>query len=68
MIQRLAARFGRLNRNAEIFLDLRLPDELRQPLRAQLELKGRIILDRRRGNEAVFQFVIFFRGGHCKRW
>jgi hypothetical protein len=39
MVQRLAARLRRLQRNRQLLLRLRLPDKLRQPRRPQLQLK-----------------------------
>jgi hypothetical protein len=44
-----------------------LPDEFLQPLRPQLKLKRRIILDRSGGDEPVFQvrqIKIVFSGSH----
>ena len=55
MIQRLSARLRRLDRHRQILFDLGLPDEFHQPLRAQLQLKGGIVLDRRRRNQPFFR-------------
>jgi hypothetical protein len=41
-----------------------LPDEFLQPLRPQLKLKRRIILDRSGGDEPVFEIGIFSYGRH----
>ena len=68
VVERFAARFCGLNRYVEIFFDLVLADELDEPLRAELEFKGRIVLDRGSGDEAVFQIWIFLREWHCRRW
>ena len=67
MIKRLAARTGSFNGNREILLDLRLSNELIEPLRAELKLKRRIVLDRSRGNDAVFQVGIIFCECHWRR-
>jgi hypothetical protein len=67
MIQRLTPRFRCLNGNVKILFDLVLPDEFLQPLRPQLKLKRRIILDRSGGDEPVFQvrqIKIVFSGSH----
>jgi hypothetical protein len=66
VIKRLAARLGRLDGNVKILFYLVLADEFLQALRAELEFERRIVLNRRSGNEAVFEMQrgIIFRGGH----
>jgi len=67
VIHGLAARPRRLNRHRQILFDFSLSDELAQPLRAQLQLKRRIVLYRRRGDEAVravIQVRIVLRSSH----
>ena len=53
MVQRLAARARSLDRDREVLFDFGLSNELRKPLRPELQLKGRIVLNRRGGNQAV---------------
>ena len=53
VVQRLAARLGGLDGDFEVVFDLVLPDELAQPLRTQLQLEGRIVLQRHRRNDAL---------------
>ena len=53
VVERLAARLGRLDGDLEVVLDLVLPDELAQPLRTQLQLERRIVVDRRGRDDAV---------------
>src|SRR6202142_1211561 len=67
MIQRLAARFSGFNRNRKIFFNFRLPDELSQPLWPQLQLKRGVVLDRRRGNQAVLILRILRHVGNVSR-
>ena len=55
MIQRLAARLRRLERDGELLLGLGLPDELGQPLGPQLQLDGVIIIDVPRRNQPLGQ-------------
>jgi len=70
MIKRFAARFCRLYRDVKILFDLGLANEFLQTLGPKLELKRRIVLNRRSRDEAVFQVQreIVFGSGHCKRW
>ena len=59
VIERLAARLGRLDGDLEVVLDLVLPDEFAQPLRPQLEFKRRVVIDRRgRHNALAIQAVL----------
>ena len=53
VIERLAAIARRLQRNRQLLLGLALPDELIQPLRAQLQVQCEVILDGLSGNDAV---------------
>ena len=48
VIHRLAALFRRLDRDGEVFLDLRLPREVRQPAGAKRSLKLLLLLAQRR--------------------
>ena len=48
VVERLAARLGGLDGDLEVVFDLVLADELAQPLRPQLELKRRVVVQRRR--------------------
>jgi hypothetical protein len=57
MIHGLAARPRRLNRHRQIFFDFALPDKLAQPLRPQLQLKRRIVFNRRRRHQPVGAIV-----------
>ena len=57
----------RLDGDRQIFFDLVLADKLAQPLRPQLQLKRRIVLDRRGGDHALavqIQVGIFGKTGH----
>ena len=67
VIERLAARASRFNGHRKIFFHLGLSDELIELLRAQLEFKRGIILDRRRRDDAVFQVGIVLCESHCRR-
>ena len=51
VIERFAARLRGLDGDRQIFFYLGLSDELRQALRAQLQLERRIVLDRRGRNQ-----------------
>ena len=64
VIQRLASRPRRLNRDGQVFFDFGLTDELRQPLRPQLQLERRIVFDGRRRHESLLQVWDVFGGGH----
>jgi len=64
MIQRFAPRASRFNRHRQILLNLGLADEFVQALRPQLQLKRGIVLDRRGGDDAVFQVGIVLGEGH----
>ncbi len=59
MIQSFAARACSFNRDGQILFNFGLPDEFRQPLRTQLQLKRRIILNRRSRNNALAVFRNF---------
>src|SRR5437879_2314933 len=67
MIHGLPPRPRRLNRDRQVLLHLRLPNKLAQPLRTQLQLKRRVILNRSRRNQplpAVIQIRIIFCRSH----
>jgi hypothetical protein len=64
VVERFASGLGSLDGDVEILFDFVLADELLQALRAKLELKRRIVLDRGGGDEPVFQSGIVFGGGH----
>src|SRR5438067_8565748 len=64
MIQRFSAGAGGLNSNVQILFDFGLADELRQPPRAQLQFKRRVVLNRRRRDDPFLQVGIFFDRAH----
>ena len=55
VVERLAARLGGLDGYVKILFDFGLADEFLQALRPKLELKRGIVLNRRGGDEAVFE-------------
>ena len=70
VVERFAARLRRLNGDFQIFFDLVLSDELAQPLRTQLELERRVVIDRRRRNDALAIGKLSLSGdkGTMGRW
>ena len=63
MVQRLAARLGRLQRDRQLLFRLRLANELTQHPRPKLEFKGILLIGPRRGDEA---FEIGFSRRHLQ--
>src|SRR5262249_29970182 len=61
VVQRLATRLRRLNCYFQVVLNFVLANKLAQPLRAKLELKRRIVIDRRRRNNALVIGILFVR-------
>ena len=70
MIQRLAARLGRLQRDRKLLLGLGLPDELPQPPRPQLQLEILLFLSARSADQPFRRVVARDRhaGEKCSRW
>src|SRR5205085_718262 len=64
VVQRLAARARRFNGHAEIFFDLRLPDEFLQQARPQLQFKRSIVFHRHGGDDPLFYLWSWF-GAHA---
>ena len=67
VIERLAARAGGLDGYREVLFDLLLADELRQPPRAQLQLKRSVVLDDS-GRDDPLAIGIPARCGHLSGW
>ena len=53
MVESFASGTGSFNCDREVFFDLSLPDELGKPLRTQLQLERRIVLNRSRRDDAL---------------
>ena len=64
MIERFSARTRGFDRDCQILFDFGLSDEFRQTLRTKLQLKRRIVLDRRRRNEPLFEVRSVLERGH----
>ena len=56
---RRALTLGGLNGDLEVIFDLVLPDELTQPLRAQLQLERRVVIHRHRRDDALAIRIVF---------
>ena len=66
VIEGLAAGASGFERDGELLLGALLADELAQPVGAQLELEGGIVVDSARGDEAVG--VVGTRAGVLELW
>ena len=64
VIQSFAAGARCLDRDRQVFFDLGLSDELCQALRPQLQLKRRVVLNRRRRHQSLLQIGNVFGGSH----
>jgi hypothetical protein len=64
MIQRFTAGTSCLDGDGQIFLNLGLTDEFREPLGPELQLKRRIVFNRRRRHQPLLQVGNVFGGSH----
>src|SRR5262249_27633462 len=64
VMEGLAAGTPRLNGDRQVLFDFGLADELRQLLRAQLEFKRGVLLDRRRRHQSLFQIRSILERSH----